>query len=236
MTPSASGGACGPSSAVSLITRSPARPRRACAALRRSRRRPSARRSRPPRSQRPSAQRRPHPSPCTPAHAPSRGTRASLRAPLRPRARSRAAARAVSAACLLAGLRATMPRPKRNGETVDALPLDGVHPEDDPVVRHLVARLGGTSEQAEHESSDRVVVLIGQVDVELLVEVVDRERAVDPDRVVVDPLDGLVRQVELVLDLTDDLLDEILERDDPLDRAVLVDDDREVLVRSPEFP
>ena len=37
-------------------------------------------------------------------------------------------------------------------------------------------------------------------------------------------------QVELVLDLADDLLEQVLERDDPLHRAVLVDDDRHVLV------
>ena len=48
-------------------------------------------------------------------------------------------------------------------------------------------------------------------------------------------LDRLVRQVELVLDLADDLLQEILEGDDPLRRAVLVDDDRHVLVRAPEL-
>ena len=65
---------------------------------------------------------------------------------------------------------------------------------------------------------------------ELLVEVVDRERAVDPDAPLVDLLDRLVRQVELVLDLADDLLEQVLERDDALHRAVLVDDDRHVLV------
>ena len=70
---------------------------------------------------------------------------------------------------------------------------------------------------------------------ELLVEVVDRERAVDPDVRLVEPLDRLVREVELVLDLADDLLEQVLERDDALHRAVLVDDDRHVLVRAPEL-
>ena len=86
--------------------------------------------------------------------------------------------------------------------------------------------LGRAAELAEDEAGDRVVVLLGQVAAEALVEVVDRERAVDPHRVVVDPLDGLVRQVELVLDLADDLLEQVLERDDALHRAVLVDHDR----------
>ena len=70
---------------------------------------------------------------------------------------------------------------------------------------------------------------------ELLVEVVDRERAVDPDRRLVEPLDRLVGEVELVLDVADDLLEHVLERDDPRRRAVLVDDDRHVLVRLPEL-
>ena len=80
-----------------------------------------------------------------------------------------------------------------------------------------------------------MVVLVLERGAELLVEVVDRERAVDPDRRLVDPLDRLVRQVELVLDLADDLLEQILEGDDALHRAVLVDDDRHVLVRAAEL-
>ena len=52
---------------------------------------------------------------------------------------------------------------------------------------------------------------------------------------VVDPLDRLVREVELVLDLADDLLEQVLERDDALHRAVLVDDDGHVLVLLPEL-
>ena len=70
---------------------------------------------------------------------------------------------------------------------------------------------------------------------ELLVEVVDRERAVDPDRRLAHPLDRLVWEVELVLDVADDLLEQVLERDDARRRAVLVDDDRHVLVRPPEL-
>ncbi len=72
------------------------------------------------------------------------------------------------------------------------------------------------------------------VGVELLVEVVDRVRAVDADVRIVDALDRGVRQVELVLDVADDLLEQVLERDDPLHVAVLVDDDREVLLLATE--
>ena len=128
-----------------------------------------------------------------------------------------------------------MPRLERDGEAVDALALERVDVEEHAVVRDLVAGLGGTAELPEDEAADRVVVLVGEVAGELLVEVVDGERAVDADGVVADALDGLVRQVELVLDLADDLLEQILERDDPLHRAVLVDHDGEMLVRAPEL-
>ena len=57
----------------------------------------------------------------------------------------------------------------------------------------------------------------------------------DADRVVVDLLDRFVREVVLVLDLADDLLEQVLERDDALHRAVLVDDDRHVLLRLAEL-
>src|ERR671934_122705 len=80
-----------------------------------------------------------------------------------------------------------------------------------------------------------MVLLDRQLPAELFVEVVDREGAVDPHAAVRQPLDRLVREVELVLDLPDDLLQQVLERDDPLEVAVLVDDDRHVLVRPPEL-
>ena len=99
----------------------------------------------------------------------------------------------------------------------------------------LVARLGRAPQLPEDEAADGVVVVVGERAAELLVEVVDGERAVDPDRVVADPLDRLIRQVELVFDLADDLLEQVLERDDPLHRAVLVDDDGQVLVRAAEL-
>ena len=101
-------------------------------------------------------------------------------------------------------------------------------------LRTVVADLGRTSELAEDEPGHRVEVLLLELGVELLVEVVDRVRAVDADVRLVDPLDRRVRKVELVLDVADDLLEEVLERDDPLHVAVLVDDDRHVLLLAAE--
>src|SRR5215213_11841118 len=126
-------------------------------------------------------------------------------------------------------------RLERDREAIDSLALHRVDVEHDAVVRDLVARRGGATEPAEDEAGDRVVVLLRQVDLELLVEVVDRERPADADPVLVEPLDRLVREVELVLDLAHDLLQHVLERDDSLHRAVLVDHDRQVLVGAPKL-
>ena len=79
-----------------------------------------------------------------------------------------------------------------------------------------------------------MVVLLVELGAERLVEVVDRVRAVDADARLVEPLDRGVGKVELVLDLADDLLEQVLEGDDPVHDAVLVDDDRHVLLLAPE--
>jgi hypothetical protein len=102
------------------------------------------------------------------------------------------------------------------------------------VVVDLVALIGRTPQQAEHETGDRVVVLDRQLDFELLIEVVDREGPVDPDGSFVHLLDRFVRKVELVLDLAHDLLEKILQRDDSNRRAVFVDDNRHVELLAPE--
>src|SRR5439155_7996394 len=104
---------------------------------------------------------------------------------------------------------------ERDGEAVDARAFDLDDLEAHAVVGDLVAGLRGAAEEAEDEAGHRVVVLVREVGPEPLVEVVDRKRPVDPDRVLVDLLDRLVREVELVLDLADDLLEQVLERDDP---------------------
>ena len=78
-------------------------------------------------------------------------------------------------------------------------------------------------------------VLVGEVGAEAAVELVDGEHAVDAVVVLVDLLDLLFGDIELVLDLADDLFEQILERADAGRAAVLVDDNREMVVRLPEF-
>src|ERR671919_1402119 len=120
-------------------------------------------------------------------------------------------------------------------EPLDARAVDLDHLEAEAVIGDLVASLGGSSELPEDEACNRVVVLLWQLLLELLVEVVDRERAVDAQAPVLEPFQRLVREVVLVLDLADDLLEQVLERDDALEGPVLVDDEGHVLVRAPEL-
>src|SRR5580765_1548944 len=107
-------------------------------------------------------------------------------------------------------------RRKRHRQPLDARSLDLVDVEAQPGPFTLVPDLGRAPEHAEDEAGDRVVVLLRQVAVELLVEVVDREPAVDSDRVLVDAIERLVGEVKLVLYLADNLIQHVLERDDPL--------------------
>ena len=77
------------------------------------------------------------------------------------------------------------------------------------------------------EAADRGVVLVGQAALEAVVEVLDPVRGLDPHAIRRQAHDLAVGQVELVVDLADDLLEQVLERHQSLDVAVLVDDERE---------
>jgi hypothetical protein len=83
-------------------------------------------------------------------------------------------------------------------------------------------------ERGQHQAGHRLEVLLGQAPVERLVQLVDVGAGGHPVAAVGQPLDGGGRAVVLVLDLADDLLDDVLERDDPGGAAVLVHHDREL--------
>src|ERR671936_441906 len=120
-------------------------------------------------------------------------------------------------------------------QALDAGAVDVDDLEAKAIMQHLVAGLGRAAKSAEDEPGDRVVVLLRELLTELLVEVVGREGALEADSAVGEALDRLVGQVVLVLDLADDLLQQVLERDEAFEGSVLVDDDRHVLVRPPEL-
>src|SRR5439155_14184420 len=85
------------------------------------------------------------------------------------------------------------------GEELDVQPLDAraVDLDDleaDTVVHDLVADLGGAPEPAEDEACHRVVILERDRPVELLVEIVDRERPVNAQATVRQLLNRFVGQ------------------------------------------
>ncbi len=117
----------------------------------------------------------------------------------------------------------------------DARAVDLGDPELDVGRDQLVAHDGPPPEVREDEPGEGSRALLRQLGAHRLVEVVDRQGAGHRERAVVDPGDGRVREVVLVLDLADDLLEDVLDRDDALGAAVLVDDDGERLVRLPQL-
>ena len=70
---------------------------------------------------------------------------------------------------------------------------------------------------------------VGQLQAGELGDLVQVQLAVDLDRAADQPLRSSSRRVVLVADVADDLLDEVLERDDAVGTAVLVDHDREMV-------
>ena len=92
--------------------------------------------------------------------------------------------------------------------------------------RHLVADDRQPAEARHHEAAERLVRAGGQLEPAALGEVGEVDPAVDVGRA--DRL-RLGHRVVLVVDLADQFLDQILERDDAGRAAVLVDDDRQMV-------
>src|SRR5215204_2962354 len=99
------------------------------------------------------------------------------------------------------------------GEHRDAWAVDALDLYGGAVRLDGIAGFRGPSEEAEYIAADRVEVLVGKVEVETLVHVGYGDAAVHGVEVVADLLDGRLAFVELVLDLTDYLLDDILDGD-----------------------
>src|SRR5829696_1211590 len=111
------------------------------------------------------------------------------------------------------------------GEHGDTGAVDALYLHGGAVGPAGLAGLGGASEGAEDVAAYGVEVLVGEVELETLVHVDYGDASVDGVEVVTDLLDDGLALVELVLDLTDYLLDDILYGDKSLHAPPLVDDD-----------
>ena len=88
---------------------------------------------------------------------------------------------------------------------------------------------GQPAELVDDEAGHRLVRALGQLEAGAVLEVLEVEQAVDLDVAVDQRARGLLGDVVLVVDVADDLLDQVLEGDDAVGAAVLVDDDGEVV-------
>ena len=118
-----------------------------------------------------------------------------------------------------------LPDPHR----LDPVLADRLDPDREAVGGDRVAALGEPPELGEHEPADRVVGVGVDRQLEpVVLEVGHRHVPAHEPVAVGQPAHRPAGGVGLVGDLADDLLDDVLDRDDPGRAAVLVDDDREL--------
>src|SRR5256885_15813479 len=97
--------------------------------------------------------------------------------------------------------------------------------------RSRVAAPGYAAERIGHQAPDGVEVLVRKVRAELLVELLDLGEPLHAEAVVGlrDDVAFLLLEIVFVLDVTDDLLQHVFDRDQSRHAAVLVVHDRDVI-------
>jgi hypothetical protein len=107
---------------------------------------------------------------------------------------------------------------------VDHLELEALDMRDFVARRHV-------PEGVHHDAADRVELLVAELHlVEIGVEVLDRRQRFDEEVIVADATNELVLLgIGFILDLTDDLLEHVLDRHQARNATVLVDHDRHVV-------
>ncbi len=106
-----------------------------------------------------------------------------------------------------------------------------------PPMRRRFAALRQPAERLQHEAADGVEFVVGEVGAEMRVEVGDLGLRLDAEAAVGLGDDVVLALVEvvLVLDVADDLLQHVLDRDEARHAAVFVDDDRDVVAVGAEL-
>src|SRR5215210_1715775 len=119
---------------------------------------------------------------------------------------------------VLSSLR-VLPAVPPHGEAGHARTVGLLHAQDVPVDADLVAGPRGAPQVAEDEAAYGAEVLALEARAQRLVDRLDRDAAVHRVGAVRKLADRGLLRVELVADLADDLLDDVLHRDQPLERA-----------------
>src|SRR5207342_3741428 len=111
-------------------------------------------------------------------------------------------------------------------------------PEHEAAHREFLAGFRQMANGRRDQATDGVVLVVVEVGVEALVEVRDRRQCVDHEQAIGLGAHQRLRVlgfVVLVVDVADDLLEYVLDGDQPGDAAVLVDHDRHVVARLAEL-
>src|SRR5581483_2412724 len=110
-------------------------------------------------------------------------------------------------------------------EQPDAAPV-GLRDRDDIAVdARLLALLRQVPEQMRDVAADRADIRAFEFEAGEIVDFVKTERALDDKFILVDFAKFLLLDIELVLDVADDFLEHVVERNDADSAAVFVDDD-----------
>ena len=116
-------------------------------------------------------------------------------------------------------------RNRRHANSSDPTSIELGHLEAMCIDDHLVADAWNLAEPRDNETGDGLVRPLRSFDAGLVGEVLDIEKPVDGRNAEGPGSFGPLHEVVLVLDVTDELLDEILESDNAGGSAVLVLDD-----------
>jgi hypothetical protein len=93
----------------------------------------------------------------------------------------------------------------------DPRAVDGRDVELDVPDLDAVADRWRTAELAEDDAADGVVIVLGQLSSEALVELLDGQAPLNPVAIGPEAEDRCILGIELVVDLADDLLEQILQ-------------------------
>src|SRR5438094_7350037 len=118
----------------------------------------------------------------------------------------------------------------RHPHAIDAPAVGAVDDEFVAVLPHRVPDLRHAAESREDQSGHGLVVVARQLRLQHLLQILDAKQAADQILAAAKVEDGDLFLLVLVGDLADDLLDDVLEGDDPRRAAILVDDDGDLHV------
>ena len=129
--------------------------------------------------------------------------------------------------CSIRGLRRDLARKRGDAQGCDAVAALAQHVKAKAVKGEALSRLRDRPRLVDDDAGDGGRLVVGNVPIHRPVEVAHRHRAVDIDRTVrLRPHAGH-RDVVLVADVADDLLDDVLDRHQAFHLAVFVDHQRE---------